>query len=368
MGRPIQYRRTPPPTRCALCQTQGKELYRCLCGGSVEVMHPAFPRLSWRTIRARPFHHWRYHDFYIHIPRPISLGEGGTSLIHSIQDRGLHFKIEGDNPTGSFKDRGSTIEVSSAQALGARKVVLASTGNMGASVAAYAARGGLECTVYIPHNTTEEKLGEMRAFGTKLVKVRGDYTKAAATARKVARDRGGFLCGDYSLRREGEKSIAFELVDSLGSVDNVVVPMGNGTLISSLWQGFCDLASVGLLRQMPRLIGVQAQGCKPIADAFVGRHSIRTVMPRTIASAIACGDPLDGELALRALSASRGRAVVVSDKEMVVARRAMARHEGIDSEPSGAAPYAAFGKLKLPKDQVTVCVVTGHGLKDLKNV
>ncbi len=352
-------------------------LYRCSrCNGSLEIVYDyaRLKELNWRRLRKRPFNHWRYKEFYPHCQSIITLDEGGTQLVKSRFDHAVFYKLELQNPTGSFKDRGSTIEVSHARDLKARLIICASTGNMGTSIAAYSARAGLPCEIVLPTVTTKEKMRQIRNFGAKISRVKGDYALAAKTAYKKFQHHQGFLVGDYSFRGEGEKSVGFEIIDQLmerklaSSPVYIICPIGNGTLISAIWKGFKEFKKAGLVQTLPILVGVQAGGCNPVSKSFNTNMPIKKLIPKTIAGAIACGDPLDGEKAVRALKESNGRVIEVSDKEMLIARKEMATTEGIDSEPSGAAAYAAFKKLNLPKNTIKVLVITGHGLKDLKHV
>lgn len=321
-------------------------------------------KVSWGVLRQRKFDHWRYKEFYPRVNQMVSMGEGGTPLVGSKGNPKLLFKLESLNPTGSFKDRGSTIEISHALECGAKKVVCASTGNMGASVAAYCARAGLSCEIILPSYAAGEKFKQIQQAGAKITKVKGDYTSAVRTAEKKCAKGKAFLVGDYAFRGEGEKSIGYEIADE-GVPDFIVAPIGNGTMLSSVWKAFVEMKRVGLIIKLPKLIGVQAKGCDPVVKAFKTRKEIRAVTPKTVATAIACGDPLDGTRVLRGLWDSGGDALAVSDKEILAARKHMAIVEGIDAEPSGAVAFAGYRKLRIPHFKRVVVLVTGHGLKDL---
>jgi len=362
---------------CFLCKdrysrTQMK--YRCQCGGSLEIVYD-YSRLrrtmSWGKLRKRPFNHWRYKEFYPHVRNLVTLDEGGTPLVHSVQHKKVLFKLESQNPTGSFKDRGSTVELSHALDFGAKQIVCASTGNMGASVSAYAARAGIPCEIILPTSATGEKIQQIKNYHAKGSRIKGDYTVAAGAAYEKYRRLGHFLVGDYAFRGEGEKSVGYEIMDQmLGEhdkyPDNIFCCIGNGTLISGLWKGLKEMKLAGLISKLPRLIGCQVKGCSVVIDAFRSGKGLKKVKPRTICGAVACGDPLDGDKAVAALRESHGKGVLVSDAEVIKARRELSSKEGIDAEPSGAIPYAAYKKLKVTG--TSVILVTGHGLKDLRNV
>ena len=324
-------------------------------------------KISWSVLRQRKFDHWRYKEFYPTLRNVVSLGEGGTPLVASKSNPKLLFKMESLNPTGSFKDRGSTVEVSHALECGAKKVVCASTGNMGASVATYCARANLPCEILVPSYAPMEKIEQIKRTGAKVTQVKGNYALTEKTAAKKCVGGKAFLVGDYAFRGEGEKSVGYEIVDEL-EPDYVFAPIGNGTMLSSVWKAFKEMKKVGLMKKLPKLIGVQATGCAPVVTAFKSGKKIIPVNPKTIATAIACGDPIDGERVLKALYNSGGDAISVRDKEIIAARKHLATTEGIDAEPSGAVAFAGYRKLKLPHYKKVVVLVTGHGMKDLSHL
>ncbi|WP_424357574.1 threonine synthase [Methanocella sp. MCL-LM] len=376
--------------QCAKCgRTYPREeiRYRCECGDSIELVYDYSKikgRISWEMLRSRPFDHWRYREFYPDLDTGsiISMGEGGTPLIRSrnlaseLNMGELFFKLESMNPTGSFKDRGSTVEISEAyhylchHGECENEIVCASTGNMGASVAAYCARGGIKCTIYVPKDTAKIKLLQMMAHGAEIVRVDGDYTVAMLTAKREYEERGRYLAGDYPYRGEGEKSVGLEIIDQLDGVpDYLVCPIGNGTLVHGIWKGLKELKITGLISRLPKVIGVQAEGCNTVARSFEeGRDDITPVVPHTLMDAVACGDPLDGTWALRAVRESEGWAAAVSDIDGAKARDLLGKKEGIFAELSGALSMAGLIKAYqaeiIEKDARTVVIVTGHGLKE----
>jgi threonine synthase len=367
--------------RCGRKYPKEEIRYRCDCGDSIEIVYDyneLVGKVNWADLRKRTFCHWRYREFYPELRKRsiITMGEGGTSLVRSRSIvkrtgcRELLFKMESLNPTGSFKDRGSTVEISQANEYGARELVCASTGNMGASVAAYCARGGIECTIYVPHVTPRIKLLQMEAHGALIKRVKGDYTRAALEARRQFEEKGIYLAGDYPYRSEGEKSVSFELADVLGTdYDYIACPIGNGTLLHGMWKGLKEMKLVGLIDRLPKILGVQAEGCNTVVKAFLSRaERIEPVVPHTLMDAVACGDPLDGSWALRALKESNGIGITASDNEASCARDMLAREEGIFAELSGALSTAglikAYEEGLIEKDARVVSVITGHGLKE----
>ena len=325
-------------------------------------------------MRNKP-NHWKYWAFMPvkDLSKIITMGEGGTPLLDNrklYKTGRMLIKYEAANPTGSFKDRGSSLEITKALEFGKNKVALASTGNMGASVAAYAAFAGLECRVFIPDFVGVEKIRQIKAYGAETISVDGDYSIAMKRAEDYVVSHGdSFLTGDYPWRSEGTKTIGFEIADQLywHIPDHVVVPVGNGTLISSIFEAFRELTFVGITDRIPRIIAVQVENCDPVVHAW--ESDLGEVMPvrnpRTIATAIACGDPIDGIAALRAIRESGGEALRVSDEETLDARDRLARN-GIFVEPSGAVAYAGVMKKKL--EGTIVCLATGHGLKDMYGI
>ncbi len=312
--------------------------------------------------------HWKYWPFYpIHdLSKIVTLYEGGTPLIPSRDKKSYYFKNEGLNPTGSFKDRGTTIEISHVTEIGVKNIACATTGNMGASIAAYAARAqGVSATFYIPTFASKIKYVQIASYGGKIIPVKGTYEDALNLTRELRRQKGIYLTGDYPYRGEGEKSVGFEIIDQLGwrAPDYIVVPVGNGTLFYGVYKALKELHIIGLLDRIPHIVAVQAKGCSPVVKAFANkkRTFIPARKPKTIASAINCGNPVDGIKALHALYATHGMAVTVTDKEIRAAQKGLGK-EGIYAEPGGATAYAGALKLKLPG--TVVVLVTGHGLKD----
>jgi threonine synthase len=305
------------------------------------------------------------------------MAEGGTPLLESksiTKNLGLshlYFKYEGANPTGSFKDRGSTVEITNANEWHAKSVICASTGNMGASVAAYAAMAGIKCTILIPENIPHEKLAQIFAYGAKIIQLKTNLYHTVQRLSEIAASQFHyFLLGDYINRTEGEKSVGFEIIDQLGwkPPDYVFCPIGTGTLIWAIWKSFLELKEVGLIEMLPKMVGVQAKNCAPVIDALATNTLKITPIkePRTVASAIACPDPITGSGAILAIKDSNGSGIAVTEDEILDARRNLA-HIGFFAEPSGAVSYAGLLKIQERhniKNKSVICIITGHGLKD----
>jgi len=356
---------------CVACDKKfplEKKIVRCECGGTLEIV---FDYRKFRKIRfeSRPFNHARYKELFP-VKSLVSLQEGGTPLLRSRNIEKnlpfeLYFKNEAVNPTGSFKDRGSSVELAKALEFRAKKAVCASTGNMGSSLAAYSAFSGLPFSVIIPNDAQQIKVLQMLAHGSKVYRINDDYDKAATMAEDLFKKRGFFLFGDYLYRREGTKSLGFELAEQV-SADYVFTPVGNGILIAGTWKGFKEFNILGKIKKMPKMVGVQASGSSTVAEALMKRTKIINLKhPHTIATAIEVGFPMDGKRAVGAMQESKGFAEEVTDSEILKARELLARKEGLFAEPAGAASLAGLLKTKnnIPKGSKVICLVTGHGLK-----
>lgn len=312
--------------------------------------------------------HWKYWPFFpiTDLSKAISLGEGNTPLIQSKKFENFLLKFEGMNPTGSFKDRGSAIEISKAFELGVKKVLCASTGNMGASIAAYSNRANIQATVFVPSFAEKNKLKQMNYYGAKVKRINGSYETALNETRKLNKKNKVYLTGDYAFRGEGQKSIGFEILEQLHFEipDFIVLPIGNGTLIWAVFKACREFKETGLIKKIPKLVGVQAQNCEPIVRAIENNDKIVPIKnPKTIATAICCGNPVDGEEAVFAIKESNGIAISVSEKEIMLAKKELGR-EGIYAENGGSVAFAGAKKMNLNEKGKSVIIVSGHGLKD----
>jgi len=303
---------------------------------------------------------------------PITLGEGGTPLIHArrlgaeLALDALYLKVEGSNPTGSFKDRGMVLAINRAVASGARAVVCASTGNTAASAAAYAAAAGLRCFVVLPAgNVARGKLAQALAAGAELIMVDGNFDQALAGVRALGEEGAVVVVNSINQDRiAGQETGAFEIVDELGGApDAVALPVGNAGNITAYWAGFVRYAASGRTDgRSPRMLGFQASGAAPIV------HGAVVEKPETVATAIRIGNPASWQGAVAARDESGGLIEAVSDDEILAMQLRIARVEGIFCEPASAAGVAGVAHLAreggLGRSETVVCVLTGHGLKD----
>jgi threonine synthase len=300
----------------------------------------------------------------------ITLQEGGTPLLPApvLSARTgceVYLKVEGLNPTGSFKDRGMTVAITVAVAAGAKAVICASTGNTSASAAAYAARAGLTCAVLVPAGKIAiGKLAQALVHGARLLQVDGSFDDCLELARKIAVDYPVALVNSVNPDRlQGQKTAAFEIVDALGDAPDVhCLPVGNAGNISAYWMGYNEYFSLGLATRRPRMFGFQASGAAPIADGAPVLH------PQTIATAIRIGNPASWHLAEAARDSSGGMIDKVTDREILAAYRILARDEAVFGELGSAASVAgllrAAASGAIPVGSRVVCTITGNGLKD----
>ena len=290
----------------------------------------------------------------------VTLGEGSTPLIAAprISERvqaEVFLKLEGSNPTGSFKDRGMTVAVSAAVREGSEAVICASTGNTAASAAAYAARGGLRGAVIVPDGKIATgKLALALLNVARVVALRGNFDQALALVRELADRHPISLVNSVNeYRLMGQKTAAFELLEALDSdLDALCIPVGNAGNITAYWAGFVEEGAA------PRLFGFQAEGAAPLV------HGAPVAEPETVASAIRIGNPARWEQAMDAMTASRGAIRAVSDAEILDAYRLLAREEGVFCEPASAASVAGLLRYGAEGARRVACVLTGHGLKD----
>jgi threonine synthase len=306
---------------------------------------------------------------------PLGLGEGFTPLVHArklgraLGVPQLYLKVEGQNPTGSFKDRGMVVAVAKAVEGGARAVICASTGNTSSSAAAYAAAAGIEAVIVLPKGKIAAgKMLQGHAAGARVVAIEGNFDAALAIVRSMTAERDP----DYPVelvnsvnpyRLEGQKTAAFEICEDLGGApDYLAIPVGNAGNISAYWKGFKEYREVGLVETTPKMIGFQAEGASPLVQG----HDFDE--PHTIATAIRIGKPASRHLALAARDESGGFIDAVTDDEILAAYRDIARTEGIFCEPASAASVAgvraAAAAGRIDPEATVVAVLTGLGLKD----
>jgi threonine synthase len=302
--------------------------------------------------------------------RVITLGEGNTPLLPArylseLTGCDVHLKVEGVNPTGSFKDRGMTVAITHALASGLKAVICASTGNTSASAAAYAVRAGLTCAVLVPQGKIAMgKLAQAVLHGARILQVDGNFDDCLELARKTAADYPVTLVNSVNpVRIAGQKTAAFEVCDALGRAPDIhCLPVGNAGNITAYWAGYSEYAADGVVKNTPRMFGFQAAGAAPLVLGEPVRD------PDTIATAIRIGSPASWTAAVKAKEGSNGLFEAVTDEKILEAYRLLAGREGVFVEPASATSVAGLlataADGRLPKGATVVCTVTGHGLKD----
>lgn len=376
---------------CGNTYDPSKKLYTCPeCGSLLEIeldLERVKEEIDEEALQKEKVSTWKYRPF---LPvrddsKIVSLDEGGTPLYpcerlaEEIGIKELFVKFEGENPTGSFKDRGMTVGVTKACEFGMQTVACASTGNTSASLSAYAAKAGLECVVLIPKGKVAlGKLAQAAIHGARIIAIDDNFDKALKLVRRLCNERNDiYLLNSVNpFRPQGQKTIGFEISDQLGfdSPDRVLVPMGNCANIWAIYKGFFESKATGIVEDVPRMVGIQAEGSMPVVDAV--KNDLDEVEPvedpETIATAIRIGDPVNGPKALKAIRSSDGAAESVTDEEIVQAQKMLARTEGIGVEPASATSIAGLKKLidqgKIDRDERVVSVLTGHILKDPQEV
>jgi len=316
---------------------------------------------------------YKYQELLPITPRTpmFTMGEGDTPLVRcdalarQVGCAELYFKLEGCNPTGSFKDRGMVVAIAKAIEGGSRAVMCASTGNTSASAAAYAAYNGLQPIIIIPKGKIAlGKLAQAIVFGAKIIQINGNFDEALKAVRVLTEKHPVALVNSINpFRIEGQKTAAFEVVDYLGEApDYLFIPVGNAVNITAYWKGFVEYHKLGRSRILPKMMGFQAEGAAPIVRGYPIEH------PETVATAIRIGNPASWTKATAARDESGGAIGMVSDEEILAAQKLLAAKGGIFGEPASAASLA--GLVKLSREGINfsgkriVCIVTGNGLKD----
>src|SRR5690554_26322 len=277
----------------------------------------------------------------------------------------LYAKLELENPTGCFKDRGSYVEVLKALELGADAICLASTGNMAASVAAYACYFKLPCFVFVPEKTPDVKLAQSTIFDATIIKIKGDFRTCEMLCREFAKSGNYYLAGDYVFRQEGQKSFSYELLEQGGvDYDYIFVPVGAGTNFAAIYKGFIEMQAAGLIDKIPSFVAVQPEHSSPVVEGIFKKEKIVKEQVHTMADAVAVGDPLDFYKILDAINKTNELAYTATENELLESVKEMTIEEGIFTEPASAIPLATLkNNLDVFKGKKCLFVLTGTGLK-----
>ena len=373
---------------CAGTQTVDFTGFVCpSCGGNLEI---TYDYAAVRKEVERDFHYAPLLPV-TELDAPFPLRIGGTPLTaaprlgKSLGLRNLHLKDETSNPSASTKDRASAVALRRAMDVGAEVIAVASTGNAGSSLACLAAAVGLRAIVFVPETAPVAKLTQSLSFGATVLAVRGNYDNAFDLCLAACDEFGWFnrSTGYNPFTREGKKTCAYEIWEDLGRrvPDRVVVPTGDGNLLSGIWKGWCDLQAVGLIEQLPKIDCVQSEASAAIChtvqrlrgqgdlDPDWSKVVIDEVRASTVADSISVDRPRDGLAAVKGILQSGGEAITVPDEEILSAIPEIARATGVFAEPAAAAPWAAVKQMarhrKIDPDELVVCIVSGSGLKDI---
>jgi threonine synthase len=345
------------------------------CGGTLEY-EISLPRT--RKIKfSGQLRFWRYRALLPPVQHVVSLGEGGTPLhkaerlAKNIGLKEVYLKDETRNPTNSYRDRAAALLTSNAIDLQYGTLICATNGNLGASLAAYSARAGLICNLIVPKLVDVGKLAQMLVYDAVIEEFGDILDDSIHKAGGLAKETGWYQATSElnPLAIEAQKTISYEVYEQFGVPDLLIVSMGSGGTIYSIWKGFKELEQFGITTSLPRMVGVQPEGCASIVKALKkgGSRVMKTLNPSTRALAVLVAEPLQGELAIKALKESNGLALTVSDSEIFAAELQIAKLEGIFAEPASSATIAALEKLvarkKISNNDNVVCLITGSGLK-----
>jgi len=373
-------------TRCGSSfDAQERNLTCTNCGSLLDVKYDyerVRQNLSRDSLSARDHTVWRYRELLPvrHAEDIISLGEGWTPILKSshygtkLGLKNLYLKLDHLNPTGSFKDRGSTVLVSKARELGVRSIIDDSSGNAGSSVAAYCAKAGITCSIYVPAGVPSGKTLQVEMYGARIVRIDGTREEVVNAAQEACTIGGEYYAmhGANPYFLEGDKTIAFEIAEQMHwkVPDHIIFPVGGGSLFLGAWKGFNELFKLDLIDRIPRLHCIQSEVCMPIAHAYrSGLNHVQKVKEgKTIAGGVRIGRPVRGDHVLEAIRASGGIALGVSDEEVLHHHRTLAEREGVFAEPTSCVALAGLSRLcdsnEIGHDESVVVQITGFGLKD----
>ncbi len=375
--------------RCRECGAESEPEFRYVCSecfGPLDVAYHDLPRLERSTFEGREQTYWRYFELLPVLEKShiVSIGAGMTPLVKAerlgreLGLTNLYVKNDSVNPSFSFKDRPAGVAVSKSVELGLSSVGCASTGNLASATAAHAARAGLPCHVFVPGDVEAPKIAQALSYGANYIAIDGTYDDANRVAARVG-DQYGIGIVNINMRSyyvEGSKTLAYEAAEQLGwrVPDRLVVPVGSGAMLNAICKGFEELRDASLVGDLSamRVDAAQPRGCAPVVDAFrSGSDAVKPVeRPETVAKSLAIGDPGDGRYVLQRLKQYGGAAADATDAEILEAIKLLARTEGIFTEPAGGVAVAALARAAgagdMDRDELTVCYITGNGLKAIE--
>jgi len=344
-----------------------------ICGGLLEYVIDIEKIKDLKLTRELSF--WRYRPLLPRVKNLVTMKEGGTPLYRAerlsraFDLSTLYLKDETRNPTNSFRDRSAALIVSNILDLNMKTAICATNGNMGASLAAYCAKYGINCHMIIPKIVDMGKLAQMLVYDAIIEEYGETVDESIIRAEALAEETGWYQATPElnPLVLEAQKTIAFEVAEQFGVPDWFIVSMGSGGTAYSIWKGFKIFYELGKIDSLPKILGVQAEGCSPIVDAYLKKNDGKTEKPFTHAIGILVANPLQKELALNAIENSKGLMISVSDQEIFAAEQSIARSEGIFAEPASSGTIAALKKAReesiIDREESVICLITGSGLK-----
>jgi threonine synthase len=346
--------------QCVKCGAEYDSSYGSqICGACHDILEVVYTQKKRIKLNGSS-NFWEYEEFlpdgkYEHVIL------GGTRLTKSRDRDNLLLKLEIDNPTRSFKDRGSVIEIGKAIEYGYDEIVCASTGNMAYSLSYYAEIHDIPSKVFVIGKVNKDKMRDIREVGNAdVTRVKGDFNAAQRSALNYySKHKNSFLAGDYCYRKEGQKTIAYEIMAAIKGIDYIFVPVGNATLLSGLLKALEQLERDKAIERVPRIVAVQARGSSPFVKAFNSNAAVKYEVPHTVADAIEVGMPTYGNMAIPALRKNGGSAIAVDDKELIREQKFFYEEYGIIAETAAVAGIVAFKKARIPTNKKCVAIVTG---------
>ncbi len=345
--------------KCLECGATYESDYRSQvcrkCLGILEVIYPKKPSASSKRLES-------FWDLEGILPdgKYNRYEVGLTRLVRDREMSNAYLKLETENPSHSFKDRGSVIEVGKAYEYGFGSIVCASTGNMAYSVAYYAKLYGIKAKIFISDNASIDKVRDIRdTHDADITRVNGDFNKAQKLAERYSAKHNAFLAGDYCYRKEGQKTIAYEILLSMRNVNSIIVPVGNATLLTGMFKAIEELKADRRISEAPRIIGVEAEKCSPLHKAFISNKPVRYEKPRTKADAIAVGYPTYGDQALEYMRRLGGSVETVTESDMLSSQKSFIGTYGMNVELAGVAAQAYMHRLRGIHKGINAAVVTG---------
>lgn len=344
-----------------------ESIWKCSCGNYLNIkVEPDFS-FDFKKVKVRSKCLWRYREL-IPIEKDeniVSFNEGFTPIVK--MRKNIFLKLDYMFPTGSFKDRGATVLISKLKEIGVKSIVEDSSGNAGIAISAYSAAAKIKCSIYVPEIISEEKYMQLKIYGAKVVKIKGTREDVAKEALKEAEKTyyAGHNWNPFFI--EGTKTIAYEIFEQIGVPDNIIVPIGGGSLILGIYKGFKELESMGIIDKMPKLCGVQSDVCKPIYYGLLGKEPKDTIKGEVLAEGIAVNKPPRGKEIVKAIKETEGNVITVNNNEIIQGILELGKM-GIFAEITSGVVMPALKKANLEEDEVTVAIITGNGLKTVSKL